>query len=253
MTAILVVEPHPLLRLGLLQVLAEIGPSIRLRSTDYSDLSGTGAQLQQCDLLVLSVPDSPEATVILDTAIVRYAPASILILSDQSSTNLSAIALPPNVVGHLSKDSSLDILQASFRLVLAGGNCFPLRSAPTAQVNKKSRFDRLPSIQDYTPIQAASTATASQTKTTVKVGAPQNEAEMLGLTPRQYEVLQLLARGLPLKSIAKGLEISAATAKAHTETLYQRLNVHNRNEAVFAALSRGAQLGMDIDSQDLNE
>lgn len=69
------------------------------------------------------------------------------------------------------------------------------------------------------------------------------EHEMLGLTPRQYEVLVLLARGYPMKTVGRCLNISVATAKAHTETLYQRLDVHNRNAAVYAAVSRGAKLG----------
>lgn len=243
MTAILVVEPHPLLRLGLLQVLAEIGPGIRLRSTDYSELTGIGAQLQQCDLLILSVPDSPDASVIIDAALKRYAPAAILLLSDHSASNLGSATLPPNVVGHISKDSSLDILQASFRLVLAGGNCFPLRSPSLAETpRRQSNFDSLALAQSHTN----STISALNSSHAAEKESPQSEAEMLGLTPRQYEVLILLARGLPLKAIAKELSISAATAKAHTETLYQRLNVHNRNEAVFTALSRGAQLGMEV-------
>jgi DNA-binding NarL/FixJ family response regulator len=66
---------------------------------------------------------------------------------------------------------------------------------------------------------------------------------MLGLTPRQYEVLVLLAQGHPMKTIGRKLNISVATAKAHTETLYQRLNVHNRNAAVYTAVSKGAKLG----------
>src|SRR5690606_28520512 len=116
----------------------------------YGDLSGTGAQLQQCDLLILSIPDSTEATVIIEAAIKRYAPASILLMTDHASTNLGSITLPHNVVGHLSKDSTLDILQASFRLVLAGGNCFPLRSASVTHTNQTSNFDRLPSsIQEH--------------------------------------------------------------------------------------------------------
>src|SRR3546814_9670793 len=57
------------------------------------------------------------------------------------------------------------------------------------------------------------------------------ESEMLGLTPRQYEVLVLLARGYPMKTVGRYLNISVATAKAHTETLYQRLDVHNRNRS----------------------
>lgn len=66
---------------------------------------------------------------------------------------------------------------------------------------------------------------------------------MLNITQRQYEVLVLLARGYPIKTVSRHLNISVATAKAHTETLYQRLDVHNRNEAVYAAISRGASLG----------
>ena len=71
------------------------------------------------------------------------------------------------------------------------------------------------------------------------------EHELLGLTPRQYEVLVLLARGYPMKTVGRCLNISVATAKAHTETLYQRLDVHNRNAAVYAAVSRGAKLGWE--------
>ncbi|MEO6986153.1 MAG: LuxR C-terminal-related transcriptional regulator [Paralcaligenes sp.] len=70
-----------------------------------------------------------------------------------------------------------------------------------------------------------------------------SEAAMLKLTPRQYEVLVLLARGYPMKTVSRQLNISVATAKTHTVTLYQRLQVHTRNAAVYAAVSRGATLG----------
>lgn len=66
---------------------------------------------------------------------------------------------------------------------------------------------------------------------------------MLGLTPRQYEVLVLLAKGYPIKTVGRQLNISVATAKAHTESLYQRLDVRNRNAAVYAAIAKGATLG----------
>jgi len=39
------------------------------------------------------------------------------------------------------------------------------------------------------------------------------------------------------------MNISAATAKAHAEALYQRLDVNSRNAAVYKAISRGATLG----------
>ncbi len=69
-----------------------------------------------------------------------------------------------------------------------------------------------------------------------------DEAEMLQITPRQYEVLVLLARGHPIKTVSRMLNISVATVKSHACTLYQRLKVRNKGEAVYAALQRGASL-----------
>src|SRR3546814_12470341 len=59
-----------------------------------------------------------------------------------------------------------------------------------------------------------------------------NEAAMLSLTPRQYEVLALLARGYPIQSVSLELRISVATVKANTETLYTNQAVQDRKSAV---------------------
>ncbi|HLR12846.1 MAG TPA: LuxR C-terminal-related transcriptional regulator [Burkholderiaceae bacterium] len=71
-----------------------------------------------------------------------------------------------------------------------------------------------------------------------------HELRLLNLTPRQYEVLALLARGYPLKQVSRVLDISLATCKTHTAAIYQRLAVGNRHEAVYLAFSRGATLGL---------
>ncbi|NLZ10283.1 MAG: response regulator transcription factor [Alcaligenaceae bacterium] len=42
--------------------------------------------------------------------------------------------------------------------------------------------------------------------------------------------------------MARELDISLGTAKAHTEAMYQRLGAHNRNEAVYIAHQKGARL-----------
>ncbi|MEO6959502.1 MAG: LuxR C-terminal-related transcriptional regulator, partial [Burkholderiaceae bacterium] len=46
-----------------------------------------------------------------------------------------------------------------------------------------------------------------------------------------------------IKSVSRHLNISISTAKAHTEMLYQRLDVHSRNQAIYKAVSLGATLG----------
>ena len=60
------------------------------------------------------------------------------------------------------------------------------------------------------------------------------------LTPRELEVLQQLAEGLPNKIIALNLGVSEHTVKFHTNSIFKKLGVRSRTEAVV----RGTQLGL---------
>ena len=60
-----------------------------------------------------------------------------------------------------------------------------------------------------------------------------------GLTEREVDVLALLARRFSNKEISRELLIAPATVKKHTVTLYQKLNVHGRREAVDKARALG--------------
>jgi DNA-binding NarL/FixJ family response regulator len=60
-----------------------------------------------------------------------------------------------------------------------------------------------------------------------------------GLTPRETEVLTLLADGLPNKAIARHLEISDETVKFHLGSIFGKLGASNRTDAVRQALRRG--------------
>jgi DNA-binding CsgD family transcriptional regulator len=60
-----------------------------------------------------------------------------------------------------------------------------------------------------------------------------------GLTPREMEVLGLLADGLANKEIGARLGISAHTAKFHVESLLRKLDAANRAEAVREGIGRG--------------
>lgn len=59
------------------------------------------------------------------------------------------------------------------------------------------------------------------------------------LTPRELEVLELLAEGLPNKAIAVRLRISDQTVKFHVAAICGKLGAANRTDAVRLALRRG--------------
>jgi DNA-binding NarL/FixJ family response regulator len=59
------------------------------------------------------------------------------------------------------------------------------------------------------------------------------------LTPREVQVLELLAEGLANKAIAERLAISDQTVKFHVAAILGKLGVANRTEAVRVAVRRG--------------
>ena len=60
--------------------------------------------------------------------------------------------------------------------------------------------------------------------------AARNETE--GLSPREREVLELLARGYFYKEITEALSISMSTVNTHVRRIYENLHVHSRAQAV---------------------
>ena len=59
------------------------------------------------------------------------------------------------------------------------------------------------------------------------------------LTGRELEILRWMAAGLSNPEIGKQLFISAGTVKAHSTTIYRKLNVSNRAEAIVHAKDKG--------------
>lgn len=67
-------------------------------------------------------------------------------------------------------------------------------------------------------------------------GAISRRADGFGLTPRELEVLHQLPRGLTSSQIGKELFITEATVKTHLASMYRKLGVANRMEAVVTAM-----------------
>ncbi|MEH6687079.1 MAG: response regulator transcription factor [Halopseudomonas sabulinigri] len=66
-----------------------------------------------------------------------------------------------------------------------------------------------------------------------------SSARDVGITPRQLEILDLLAEGLPNKVICQRLSLSEDTVKTHLKALFSSLDCHNRTECVSNARKLG--------------
>lgn len=251
MQKIIVVEPHPLLRMGLIQLLADIVPASVLSGADYAQMSQHSPEDAEAALVLLASTSFDDISRLAELALSAYAPQAILLLSDDDEMPTLPQGFPDKVAGYVSRHASPQVLLASVRLILAGGTCFPISNSKHR--NEGLTLSRLSASLGQTipdSIEVLSNIALDDEdvsldlpETSAKCHASSSESSMLGLTPRQYEVLILLARGHSMKMVGRQLNISAATAKAHAEALYQRLDVHNRNAAVYAAVSRGATLG----------
>ncbi len=60
-----------------------------------------------------------------------------------------------------------------------------------------------------------------------------------GLTPRETEILQVIAKGLSNRAAGETLGVSRSTVRTHLEHIYAKLDVSNRTEAVTEAIRRG--------------
>ncbi|WP_420997534.1 response regulator transcription factor [Cupriavidus sp. 30B13] len=256
MATILLIEPHPLLRLGLRHLLTQAGLHGDLVDIDPGSLPYPAEWLCHADLMIYGLsPDPATRWQDMEHACRSLMPCRVLVLADDVNAPPTAGELPGNVRGLLSKACSADMLDAAIRLVLADGECFPARAqaaraaeqaiarpaaqaAPAAHGLHRVGGAASPEGDPGQPARPAQHGgpVASDPET------PSAGSHLLNITERQYEVLALLARGYPIKTVSRLLNISVATAKTHACTLYQRLQVRNKGEAVYVALQRGAKL-----------
>ena len=70
--------------------------------------------------------------------------------------------------------------------------------------------------------------------------APRSPAELLGLSAREWEVLELVAAGRSNAEIGEALYITRKTASVHVTHILDKLGVNNRVEAAMIAARVGA-------------
>ena len=72
------------------------------------------------------------------------------------------------------------------------------------------------------------------------------------LTPRELEILQLLADGRVPDHIATQLEVSRNTLRTHVQNILMKLGVHSKLDAIVAAIRHGRVSTIDVSSVDIS-
>ena len=211
---VLVVDDHTLFREGLKFLLRELDASLGIDEAGdcAAALERVSARRYDLVLLDLNLPGlrGMDALAALRAAVPE---APTVVLSGEDDPQLVRSAIKAGAMGFIPKSSTREVLIQALRLVFAGGV--------------------------YLPPAALDTHTAAPAATYAP-GAP--DPAPLGLTPRQMEVLRCVIQGKPNKSIARELDISEGTVKAHLSAVMQSLGARNRTEAVYAAAKLGLRL-----------
>jgi two-component system nitrate/nitrite response regulator NarL len=139
-------------------------------------------------------------------ALVREGLATrVVFLSAHTDGGTVYAAVGAGASGYLSKDAPAGVVCDAVAIVARGGTVLP------------------PEVQDGMAAEIRSRAA--------------DERPLL--TPREREVLTLVADGCSAPEMAKRLHLSQGTVKSHLQNLYQRLGVSDRAAAVAEAMRRG--------------
>jgi DNA-binding NarL/FixJ family response regulator len=157
-------------------------------------------------LMDLKMPnlDGVEATARITSA---HPEVKVLVLTTFDADNHFIQALKAGASGYVLKDSEPDAIVSSILAVVSGE-----RVMATAVANRV--LDML-------------------------TGTVTPKEFYDGLTPREIEILKLLAAGMANKQIAYKLKISEKTVRNHVSNTYEKLGIYDRSQAVLYAVRKG--------------
>ena len=212
MIRVFIVAASPLIRAGLQSALADARFEIAGAAADFDSVSGQLIEAEPEAVLIQTVADAQEdlLTAIEDSEVCRD--FAVVVLSEQAKPEWHAKAIRAGVRAFLPQDVTPEQLRGALEAVVAG-------------------------LVVLHPTELESVLPAAPNSSSAPV------QELLEpLTPREREVLQLLAAGLVNKEIATRLSISEHTVKFHVASILGKLGVSTRTEAVFAGIRRGLVL-----------
>jgi len=113
-----------------------------------------------------------------------------------------------------------------FQSILAGASGYILKNTPSERI-----LDSLKEVYDGGAPISPSIATK-----VLKMMVPAEAGQSFNLSDREKEILGCLVKGMSYKLIAKTCFISVDTVRAHIRSIYEKLHVHSKGEAVAKAI-----------------
>jgi DNA-binding NarL/FixJ family response regulator len=209
---VVIADDQALVRGGFRMILGAAGIPVVAEAADGAE--AVAAVLKYRPDVALIDIRMPEMDGLEATRRIRAAPSAascrVLILTTFDLDQYVYAALTAGASGFLLKDVSPEQLVAAVRLVRTGDALL----APSITRRLIQRF-------------------APQT------GRSEMHANLSDLTPRELEVLQLLAQGLSNAELAKELTLSEATIKTHVARILAKLGLRDRVQAVVLAYESG--------------
>jgi DNA-binding NarL/FixJ family response regulator len=214
MTTVLIADDQALVRVGLRKILdAEPDLGVVGEAGNGEEAIGEARRLRPDVVLMdirMPVLDGIEATRRIVTA---QPGARVLILTTFGLDTYVYEALRAGASGFMLKDAPPEEIAAAVRIVASGDALL----APAVTRAVVEEFARRPIPKEPAVLPAA----------------------VSGLTPREREVLDLLARGLSNPEICAQLVITEATTKTHVARILQKLGLRDRIQAVIYAYETG--------------
>jgi DNA-binding NarL/FixJ family response regulator len=211
---LLLVDDHALFREGLSLLLSKLSPGIVVRETDSVEAAVDECKTSSFRMALLDLGLTATSGLdSLESFRSQVADVPVVVLSGDQEPQLIKASIARGAVGFVPKSYTSDMMIAALQFILAGGIYLP---ACVLEVD--GSVDQRPS----TP-------------------APAPEATNMysRLSPRQQEVARYLLQGLSNKTIARRLNISEGTIKAHVSSIFQIIGARNRVEAVMLAAKGG--------------
>lgn len=221
-TPVLVVEDDLLMQNRLRQLLQSMGYA--QEALVFCQTLAVAHACARQDTFALALVDLglPDGNGIELIAALRQANAEvpILVISAWSAEDAILAALHAGASGYILKERDDVEVMLSIRSVLRGGA--PIDPFMARRILKQLATSPTVSKHAHTESDIDDATDAAPT-----------------LTPREYDVLQLVAQGLSNREIAKHIELSHYTVEGYIKTIYQKLAVGNRTKAVHIARAMG--------------